>query len=230
MTYTPITSGTLNWDVPLNAALTDVDGRTTTNTSNITTNTSSIATHTSQITSLQNMEITGAPDHGYLAWTFPPITAAGATALATAGVLYLSKVYVRNGFTASNVTFDVGAAGGTLTAGQNFVGLYNSSGSRVALTADMTTVFSTANTLNTVAFTAPAALTAGFYWVAALFNGTTGPTLFRGNGTTSRTLNAGLTAATSTAGTILTGQTSLPASFTPSSITPSFPNYWFALS
>lgn len=49
MTYTPITAGTLDWDVPLNAALSSQDTRITTNTNNIAVNTADIATHTAQI-------------------------------------------------------------------------------------------------------------------------------------------------------------------------------------
>lgn len=49
MTYVPITPGTLNWDVPLNAALTALDVSVTANTSNIATNTANIATNTTDI-------------------------------------------------------------------------------------------------------------------------------------------------------------------------------------
>ena len=49
MTYVPITPGTLNWDVPLNAALTALDVSVTANTSNIATNTANIATNTADI-------------------------------------------------------------------------------------------------------------------------------------------------------------------------------------
>jgi len=37
MSYTPITPGAINWDVPLNAALVDIDARTTTNTNTVAT-------------------------------------------------------------------------------------------------------------------------------------------------------------------------------------------------
>lgn len=42
MAYTPIAEGTTDWDVPLNAALVDIDSRVTTNTTNIATNTADI--------------------------------------------------------------------------------------------------------------------------------------------------------------------------------------------
>lgn len=183
-----------------------------------------------KVTTLQNLSDQGAADQGLKAWTTSSHYASGANIPGTAGVLTLARFIVRNSFTASNIIYDVGTAGATLTAGQNFVGIYNSSGTRVAVSADQSTNFATANTLITAAMTSPPVLAAGSYWVAILWNGTTGPTIFRANNTSSRALNAGTTAATSVSGTILTGQTSLPASFTPASITPQIPYFWFAIS
>lgn len=53
MTYTPIPAGTIDWDVPLNAALTDQDGRITDNEGAIAANTAAIATNTSDIVTLE---------------------------------------------------------------------------------------------------------------------------------------------------------------------------------
>lgn len=49
MSYTPIPRGTLDWDVPVNDAFTDQDGRITLNRSDIDQNTANIATNTANI-------------------------------------------------------------------------------------------------------------------------------------------------------------------------------------
>lgn len=58
MTYTPIPAGTLNWDVPVNDALTDQDTRITGNTASIATQAGQIAGNSSSITTLQGQVAT----------------------------------------------------------------------------------------------------------------------------------------------------------------------------
>lgn len=76
----------------------------------------------------------------------------------------------------------------------------------------------------------PYALTAGTYYAALLANGTTPPTFLRGHGTSTSTLNIGLTAATGRSLTSGTGQTTPPASVTLGSASLDFRAWWFALS
>jgi len=76
VTYAQIPAGTLNWDVPVNAAFTDQDTRIAANTTNIATNTSQIAgkasksgdTFTGDVTINTNLTVnTNATVNGYLA-------------------------------------------------------------------------------------------------------------------------------------------------------------------
>ncbi|MCX4993429.1 hypothetical protein [Streptomyces sp. NBC_00568] len=62
-------------------------------------------------------------------------------------------------------------------------------------------------------------LTAGFYWVALLFNASVLPSLTRGSGWTGveAAANLGLTAATYQYATNGTGRTDLPSTITPAS-------------
>ena len=170
-----------------------------------------------------------AADHGLLTWTQDPATLRSTGDNVTAGVVYLAKVkIVERSTVVSNILYGVVTAGTGLTAGQNFVGLYNSSGTRLAVSADQTTNFGSAGT-KTAAIT-PQTLAVGNYYVAILVNLTPGtiPQFATGAGGSSAT-NAGLTAGTARFLTALTGQTSLPASITLSSGTVNNGSRWAAL-
>lgn len=164
---------------------------------------------------LKNSDPT-AVDSGLLAWSFDP-TIATQTFLTTAGVLYLSRVVLTGQQTITNGLVGLTTAGGTLTSGQNFLALYNSSGTRIAVSADQTTAFATAG-LITAAWTTPVSNAApGIYYVGVLCNGGTAVTL--ASGTTLKPGNvslgnAGLTTATSRYLTSGTSQTATPSSVT----------------
>jgi hypothetical protein len=224
MTYNPIAAGTGSWDVPLNAALTDLDTRVTANAGTLSGNSARLAV-------LEAQGEFRASDMGLQTWTGDPVYAT-ATSILTAGTVYMVKLNVRQAITATNAVYAVTTAGSTLTSGQNFVGLYDSSGSRVAVSADQTTNWGSAGAMTTP-FTAPVSLTAGSYYLAWVSNGTTPITLARGTGLQSAMVNIGLSAATyryTTGGTGLTGQTSLPASVTMSSRTIGGITIWCGLS
>lgn len=225
MTYTPIERGSSDWDVPLNAALVDQDGRISTNAANIAQNTTDISTHSSTISSntasISNINSSIATldwqpqDHGLKAWTQDPAGCGSVGSASTAGVIYLSKVLLRNAGTVSNLYYTVTNAGSGLTAGQNLVGLYDSTGTKLVEAADQTTPMSSTGT-KTAAIT-PQALAAGSYYIALLTNGTTPPQFMRGGGASGSALNVGLTVATGRFLDFGTGQTTLPASITLSS-------------
>jgi hypothetical protein len=120
----------------------------------------------------------------------------------------------------------------TLTAGQNFVGLYDSSGTRVAVSADLASDWAVSG-YKTTAFTASASLTTGAYFAAWLSVGTTPITVARASAMNSAALNAGMTAAAarySTGGTGWTAQTSLPSPGTMANRTAGATSIWCALS
>lgn len=160
--------------------------------------------------------VPSAVDSALLAWAFDP-TIATQTFTTTAGVLYLTRVVLTSQQTITNGLIGLTTAGGTLTSGQNFLALYNSSGTRIAVSADQTTAFATAG-LITAAWTSPVSnAAAGIYYVGVLCNGGTaitvasGTTLKPGNVSLG---NAGLTTATSRYLTSGSAQTVTPSSVT----------------
>ena len=225
MTYTPITRGSSDWDVPLNAALTDQDTRITNNTTSLGTQGTQITnldtlttTHEGEINALQSATSTldwQPQDMNMKAWTQDPAGCGSVGSASTSGVMYLSRVLLRNAGTVSNLYYTVATAGSGLTAGQNWCGLYDSTGTKLAEGPDQSTVMTSLGT-KTVAIT-PQALAAGSYYIALLTNGTTPPQFMRGNGASGSALNVGLTAATGRFLDFGTGQTTLPASVTLSS-------------
>jgi hypothetical protein len=168
--------------------------------------------------------------HGLVSWAFDPTLNTNSTTL-TGGTVYLTKLHITTSTNVTKLYWHMATAGVTPTAGQNFGGLYSSAGTRlVAADADATVAGSTGLVTLTLSSTA---VTAGtFVWGAVVFNAGTVPTLARGPGLTGvgTVVNAGLTAATYRYATAGTGQTSLPASITPSSNTaPTFGGPWMAI-
>jgi hypothetical protein len=154
-------------------------------------------------------------DHGLISWSSDP-TMQNTGTVFTNGTVYLTKVYVRNRATLTNIHWWVATAGVTPTSGQNEVGIYNSSGTRLISANVDASITSTG--LKSTAVTSTV-LPAGWYWVAFVFNAATPPALMRGNGAAGVTtaMNIGLTASFLRYATNGTVQTVLPATITPSS-------------
>lgn len=157
--------------------------------------------------------ITIPADHGLAAWSFDPAVATnGATV--TNGTVYLSALFISRSFTATKLLWGINTAGVTPTASQNFVGLYNSSGTRLASVGVDARVTATGCFTETIS----QAVTPGLYWVGFVFNAATPPQLYRSSGLADSLCNAGISAAASRRYAINgTSQTSLPASITPGS-------------
>lgn len=170
-----------------------------------------------------------AADHGLLSWTDSPSQVAGNGFGLVAGQVYLSKIKIVNRSTVvSNILYGLTVAQVGGTAGQNFVGIYNSSGTLLATSGDQTTNFSTTG-LKTAALTAPQTLAVGSYYVAFLANhATTAPSVAGGGGNSS-IINAGLTAGTARFLNTAAGNTSLPASITLSAQSLNIAGRWAGL-
>lgn len=205
MTFTPITAGTTQWDVPLNAALQDLQDQ------------------------IESYALFSPLDHNLITWTMDPAIAAGGTAL-TSGVLHLIKIKLPEDSSVTNVIACITSGGVTLTAGQNFGALYTSSGTLVAITADQSASWTGAGAKTMALVGGPYSLTAGTYYGALLSNGATPPSWLRGHGVSTSTLNIGLTAATGRALTSGAGLTTPPASVTLASASLDFKAWWYALS
>jgi hypothetical protein len=179
----------------------------------------------------------GAADATYSAWAFDSIlqSNAGTTRLITAGTLNLIGLMVRAPVTVASVDLFVVGAGGTLTSGQNLIGLYDSTGALRGSSADQTTPWGSTGFKGAAALTAQSAgsltLASGLYWLALLGNGTTMPSFSAANQSAnvdSRILNGEASAATARYATNGSGLTALPASFTPSSNTRQQIAAWWA--
>lgn len=215
MTYTPIPRGTLDWDVPVNAAFVDQDTRITTNTADNVTQAGQIATNTADIAAQQALTNTSGwlpIEFGVKFWTFDPNTNTGASAL-VAGQLYIAKIVLRVATTITNIVYNVSTAGSGLTAGQNFIGLYTTTGTQLAATADQTTNWASIGT-KTTPLTVPQSLSAGQYLVVFLANGTTPPQIMNGQGTSASLVNLGSPSPSLRYSTQAGPFTALPASFT----------------
>lgn len=175
---------------------------------------------------IHRMLETNPVDHNRIAWTFDPASNSGSSTIAT-GTPFMSKVWVREPTTLSTVGVSITTAGVALTAGQNFLGIYNAAGTRIAVSADQTAAWAGTGFIE-AAMTAPVAVTPGAYFLTILANGTTSPNFARGAvaGSGASTINFGLTATTGRYATGPAAQTSLPASITMASRTLSAISMW----
>jgi hypothetical protein len=154
-------------------------------------------------------------DLSYQAWTFDPLLGANGADLLTSGTVYVNRVQVPVGITATNLVVFVNVAGVTLTSGQSIIGLYNSAGTQIGISADQSGVWTSTGTKSAALVGGPFILTPGFYWIAFLnVNTGTSPSFNRfGNRTLSATTgNIGANATSNMRfGTNVTGQTALPS-------------------
>jgi hypothetical protein len=209
MTYTPIVIGSLSWGTPVNNAFTSQDAR---------------------ITDLEAVGGKTVDAMGFLATPYDPALVTSSTILVS-GTVYMVRLDVTAPVTFTTSTISVFVAGVTLTAGQNFVGLYDAAGNRVAVTADQSAAWVTVGEKN-AAFTAPYVAAAGTYYMAVLSNGTTPIQMPRtiSSGAASAFINHNLTTTTARWTTGPTAQTTLPATITMASRTLSGIAFWLGVS
>jgi hypothetical protein len=167
-----------------------------------------------------------AADHGLRAWTFDPRFCGATAAVATSGTLFLSGMFVTESFAATALYWGVSVTPTTQTAGQNFVGLYDSTGTLLTSVGVDSDTSSTG--LKTATINVP--VTPGTYWAGFLFNAATAPQLPRcaGTGGTASLINVGLAGANQLYATNGTGRTSMPATITMGSNTAGT-GYWAAI-
>lgn len=168
-----------------------------------------------------------APDaltHGIKAWSYDPVISNGGIA-GTAGNVYLTQVPVRQAVTVTKIWWNQTAAGSGATASQNYVGLYDSAGTRLAFTGIDSSATASGNLSATISSTP---LAPGIYYVAFLYNCSSMPAIARATvgSSTFATINAaGAPVRFGSAGTT---QTSLPS---PATIASAFlQTYWAGLS
>jgi hypothetical protein len=115
-------------------------------------------------------------DHQMQAWSYDPLFTAGAYVPAANGQMFGTSLKVTNTCTVSSIYYATTTNGSGFTSGRNLIGLYNTAGTLLAQTADMSASWGTAGRFNT-AFTASAALSPGIYFVNFLVTATTPPSI-----------------------------------------------------
>lgn len=148
-----------------------------------------------------------------IAWTMDPCQASSSNT-PLSGAISINLVYVNYKATVTNFLCSVITAGSGLTAGQNLVGVYDINGTRVGVSADQSSAWtSTGN--KTAALTMTGPLEPGYYYLAFLTVGTT-PPKFYGGSAVNAVQNINFASAPFRF-SFLSGQTSLPSTITPSS-------------
>jgi len=110
---------------------------------------------------------------GIIAQTIDPTTCFTSTSFSVGTIAYLNSIYLYTGSVITNIIVSFQTAA---TAGSMYLGLYNSAGVRVAVTA-LTSTVQTNNIVTpfTSAYTVP---TSGFYYCAFMIASGTNPTVF----------------------------------------------------
>lgn len=155
-------------------------------------------------------------DHGLIAWSSDP-NYASTTSSPVNGTLYLATVWLRSDATVNKLWWIHTTAGVTATAGANWAGIYDASGTRVASVGIDTQAV--ANGVQSATLSTPAALPAGRYWVALLFNAATAPVVARTFGASASANNMNLAGASLRYAVNGTGLAALPSTITPASNT-----------
>jgi hypothetical protein len=143
-----------------------------------------------------------------------------------AGVLMMGAQYIRQTTMISTLVFYVNVAAVTPVAGQCFVGLYDSTGTLLGSSADISGSLGIGG--KAIALTTPVTVQAGMYWVAFLGNAATMPQLARANTNITAMIDIGASASTYRFAQNGTAQTALPATFNTNSNTVPGAPYWFA--
>jgi hypothetical protein len=167
-----------------------------------------------------------------LGWSYDPgfceTTTATHTGQLASGTLYVVAVYLPTPATVTGVLTHTAIAGvGTWTIGK--AAIYDTAGTRLAVSANSTTIWKSLN-LNQIPMSATVDLDRGVYYCAVLnvrSTTTTAPSLTSRNGYSD--LQNVLTAANYPRAAFITGQTDMPASITLSSFSLSTGSRWMGL-
>ncbi|MFE9844686.1 hypothetical protein [Streptomyces goshikiensis] len=160
----------------------------------------------------------GAPqpgDQGLLAWTGDPNDAGHVTAQSNAGVagrITLVKLTIKGAsITWSKIWFGLAGVDGAASLANCYLGVYNSAGTLVGVTADISSSLLTGAVGKSVDLVTPFTAAPGEYYIAMLLNGTwtTNGLTFKATGA-GITVNCGLSAPRLRYSNMLSGQSSLP--------------------
>ncbi|MFJ3699477.1 hypothetical protein ACIPW9_36035 [Streptomyces sp. NPDC090052] len=155
-------------------------------------------------------------DSGLLAWTYNPNEAGHVTAQSSAGVagrITLVKLILRKAITWSNIWFGLSGLDVSASLSNCYIGVYDATGARLGVTADISTNLMSGATAKPAPLTAPFTAAPGEYFIAMLLNGTwtTNSLTFKASGA-GISVNANLAPPRLKYSTVLSGQTALPTS------------------
>jgi len=178
-------------------------------------------------------------DQNLIAWTGDPNDAGHVTAQSSAGVagrITLVQIPIREQITWSNIWLGLSGIDAAAVLSTCYLGVYNSSGTLMGATADISASLMTNAIAKPLALASPFTAAPGMYYIAMLLGGTwtTNSLTFKATGA-GISVNAGLSAGALRYSNMLTGQTSLPGSLTLSSQSTSIINtgwgsQWYGVS
>lgn len=178
-------------------------------------------------------------ENNLLAWTYDPCEAGHVTAHSNSGVagrITLVRIIIRETITWSNIWFGLAGVDAAATLSNCYMGVYDSSGTRRGVTADMSAQLITGAFAKPIALVTPFTAEPGEYFIAMLLNGTwaTNTFTFKSSGA-GISVNAGLSAPHLRYSNMLTSQTSLPASLdltaqTTTIISTGWASQWYGIS
>jgi hypothetical protein len=133
--------------------------------------------------------IPGPAGQGLIAWSMDPFCCTSNNVSLTFGTLFMIRLTLSTAARISNVLMSIHTLGGTLTSGENYVGLYSTAGVLLGVSADQTAHWMTGGTSGnqTMALTATSSgsltgLPIGGVYVAILCNGSaTAPAVVGGS-------------------------------------------------
>lgn len=177
---------------------------------------------------MQALAAPGPRDFGYLGWSHDPAIPVPAVT-PVSGVLSLQRLpQFVDGQTASGMSL-VLASSGTLTAGSNLLGLWDSNGNLLAKTADLTASLTTPGEVSAPFLTTATLDGTGVCFAGLLLVGSAMPTLL-GSGPAIAGAGSGKAGSSGPRQAKTgTGLTALPASFAPSALAPATGVPWLAL-
>ncbi|MFG2412285.1 hypothetical protein [Streptomyces goshikiensis] len=154
-------------------------------------------------------------DQSLLAWTGDPNDAGHVTAQSSGGVggqITLVQMLLRKQITWSKIWFGLAGVDVGASLANCYLGVYNSSGTLMGVTADISSSLMSGATGKSVSLVTPFTAVPGEYYIAMLLNGTwtTNSLTFKATGA-GITVNCGLSAPRLRYSNMLTSQTTLPS-------------------
>jgi hypothetical protein len=167
----------------------------------------------------------GPTDQGLKAWTYDPTSiSSGGTALTSQRIQY-AKILVPAAGTITGVIVNV--TGAPTSPSNTYFGLYDNTGTQVAVSAESSASFGSG--VKQIPFASAYSAAAGTYYIGVVQTGSPAMSLSRAGLGSSTIYNLSTASAPFRFNTGATGQTSLPGSVTLSSLTASSDAFWFAL-